>query len=115
MFVITQDSLHVHGPLARSLTPKTFGFGMTGAEHNVERGTSIAPRTHKKISESIDTDSADSIILSRTRKKTHKFFLMPSTEIILTDNVPGLGAEADIVKVRRGYAQKLSSAARQGP
>src|SRR5947207_10739643 len=29
---------------------------------------------------------------------------MPSTEIILTDNVPGLGAEADIVKVRRGYA-----------
>ena len=30
---------------------------------------------------------------------------MPSTEIILTDNVPGLGAEADIVKVRRGYAR----------
>src|SRR3981189_77445 len=30
---------------------------------------------------------------------------MPSTEIILTDNVPGLGAEADVVKVRRGYAR----------
>jgi len=30
---------------------------------------------------------------------------MPSTKIILTDNVPGLGAEADIVKVRRGYAR----------
>ncbi len=30
---------------------------------------------------------------------------MPSTELILTDNVPGLGAEADIVKVRRGYAR----------
>src|SRR5437870_4377033 len=30
---------------------------------------------------------------------------MPSTEIILTENVPGLGAEADIVKVRRGYAR----------
>src|SRR6476646_3979304 len=30
---------------------------------------------------------------------------MPTTEIILTDNVPGLGAEADIVKVRRGYAR----------
>ena len=27
------------------------------------------------------------------------------TEVILTDNVPGLGAEADVVKVRRGYAR----------
>jgi large subunit ribosomal protein L9 len=31
--------------------------------------------------------------------------LMPSTQIILTENVPGLGAEADVVKVRRGYAR----------
>jgi large subunit ribosomal protein L9 len=30
---------------------------------------------------------------------------MPATEIILTENVPGLGAEADVVKVRRGYAR----------
>ena len=30
---------------------------------------------------------------------------MPSTEIILTENVPGLGAEADLVKVKRGYAR----------
>jgi large subunit ribosomal protein L9 len=30
---------------------------------------------------------------------------MPTTDIILTDNVPGLGAEADVVKVRRGYAR----------
>jgi len=30
---------------------------------------------------------------------------MPSTKIILTENVPGLGAEADVVKVRRGYAR----------
>src|SRR2546425_13138284 len=30
---------------------------------------------------------------------------MPSTEIILTENVPGLGAEADVVKARRGYAR----------
>jgi large subunit ribosomal protein L9 len=30
---------------------------------------------------------------------------MPSTEIILTENIPGLGAEADRVKVRRGYAR----------
>jgi large subunit ribosomal protein L9 len=27
------------------------------------------------------------------------------TELILTENVPGLGAEADVVKVRRGYAR----------
>jgi hypothetical protein len=32
-------------------------------------------------------------------------FQMPTTEVILTDNVPGLGAEADVVKVRRGYAR----------
>ena len=30
---------------------------------------------------------------------------MPSTEVILTENVPGLGAEADVLKVRRGYAR----------
>ena len=30
---------------------------------------------------------------------------MPSTEVILVENVPGLGAEADVVKVRRGYAR----------
>ena len=32
---------------------------------------------------------------------------MPSTQIILTVNVPGLGAEADVVKVRRGYARNF--------
>ncbi len=32
---------------------------------------------------------------------------MPSTEIILTENVPGLGAEADVVRVRRGYARNF--------
>src|SRR6266513_4305234 len=30
---------------------------------------------------------------------------MPLTELILTENVPGLGGEADVVKVRRGYAR----------
>jgi large subunit ribosomal protein L9 len=30
---------------------------------------------------------------------------MPFTQLILTENVPGLGAEADVVKVRRGYAR----------
>jgi large subunit ribosomal protein L9 len=32
---------------------------------------------------------------------------MPSIEIILTENVPGLGAEADVVTVRRGYARNF--------
>ena len=32
---------------------------------------------------------------------------MPSTQIILTENVPGLGAEADVVNVRRGYARNF--------
>ena len=73
MFVITQDSLRHRRPLVRSLTPKAFGFGMTDAEHNVERWISIAPRTHKKISESIDTDSADSIILLPHSKKIAQF------------------------------------------
>src|SRR5438270_8400724 len=30
---------------------------------------------------------------------------MPLTQLILIENVPGLGAEADLVKVRRGYAR----------
>ena len=30
---------------------------------------------------------------------------MPLTKLILTENIPGLGAEADVVKVRRGYAR----------
>jgi large subunit ribosomal protein L9 len=30
---------------------------------------------------------------------------MPSTEVILTDHIPGLGAEADVVKVKRGFAR----------
>ena len=32
---------------------------------------------------------------------------MAHTEIILTTNIPSLGAEADIVKVRRGYARNF--------
>src|ERR1700716_4048351 len=30
---------------------------------------------------------------------------MPLTKLILTENIPGLGAEADVVKVRRGYGR----------
>ncbi len=30
---------------------------------------------------------------------------MPTTELILTENIPGLGAEADRVKVRPGFAR----------
>lgn len=32
---------------------------------------------------------------------------MASVEVILTDNIPGLGAEADVVKVRGGYANNF--------
>jgi large subunit ribosomal protein L9 len=32
---------------------------------------------------------------------------MAHAEIILTENVPNLGAEADVVKVRRGYARNF--------
>ena len=32
---------------------------------------------------------------------------MALTQIILKENMPGLGAEADIVKVRRGYARNF--------
>lgn len=32
---------------------------------------------------------------------------MAHTELILTTNIPSLGAEADIVKVRRGYARNF--------
>jgi large subunit ribosomal protein L9 len=41
------------------------------------------------------------------REKFSRKILMPSTQIILTENVPGLGAEADVVKVRRGYARNF--------
>lgn len=32
---------------------------------------------------------------------------MPTSEVILTENIPGLGAEADIVKVKAGYARNF--------
>jgi large subunit ribosomal protein L9 len=32
---------------------------------------------------------------------------MPTTEVILASNIPGLGAEADIVKVKAGYARNF--------
>lgn len=32
---------------------------------------------------------------------------MASTQILLTESVPNLGAEADVVKVRRGYARNF--------
>lgn len=32
---------------------------------------------------------------------------MPATEVILKDNIPHLGAEADVVKVKRGYARNF--------
>jgi large subunit ribosomal protein L9 len=32
---------------------------------------------------------------------------MPVTEVILKENIPSLGAEADVVKVRRGFARNF--------
>ena len=32
---------------------------------------------------------------------------MAATEVILVENVPGLGAEADVVKVKPGYARNF--------
>ena len=32
---------------------------------------------------------------------------MPISEVILTENIRGLGAEADIVKVKRGFARNF--------
>ena len=46
-------------------------------------------------------------IIARADRNSAKIFVMPSTEVILTENVPGLGAEVDVVKVRRGYARNF--------
>ncbi|MEA3186890.1 MAG: large subunit ribosomal protein [Chthoniobacter sp.] len=32
---------------------------------------------------------------------------MPNTEVILIENIPGLGSEADVVKVKAGYARNF--------
>jgi large subunit ribosomal protein L9 len=32
---------------------------------------------------------------------------MPTSEVILIENIPGLGAEADVVKVKSGYARNF--------
>jgi large subunit ribosomal protein L9 len=32
---------------------------------------------------------------------------MPTSEVILIENIPGLGAEADVVKVKAGYARNF--------
>jgi large subunit ribosomal protein L9 len=39
--------------------------------------------------------------------KRNNLVLMAHTEVLLIDNIPGLGAEADIVKVRAGYARNF--------
>ncbi len=76
----------------------------------------IPPRSHLRVFATIDPIfpvKIDSLItrpiLARPlRLRTCRAgSSMPSTEIILTENVPGLGAEADVVKVRRGYARNF--------
>lgn len=39
---------------------------------------------------------------------------MATTEIILTENIPGLGAEADLVRVKRGYARNYLLPTKRG-
>ena len=39
---------------------------------------------------------------------------MAYAEVILTENIPNLGAEADLVKVRRGFARNFLIPQRQG-
>jgi large subunit ribosomal protein L9 len=45
------------------------------------------------------------VVLYSSPQNFYTHIDMPLTELILTENVPGLGSEADVVKVRRGYAR----------
>jgi hypothetical protein len=67
-----------------------------------------SPRAQRQNATPLDTSaglhSVDSPAASTTAAATH---FMPSTQIILTENIPGLGAEADVVKVRRGFARNF--------
>jgi large subunit ribosomal protein L9 len=40
-------------------------------------------------------------------KRNNRVLNMAHTEVLLIENIPGLGAEADIVKVRAGYARNF--------
>jgi large subunit ribosomal protein L9 len=82
-------------------------LGLVGAARFNEQGFSYFSKQSRI---SVDTTRSASILV--TLLPLPKSFLlgrnlnkMPSTQIILTENVPGLGAEADVVKVRRGYAR----------
>ncbi len=48
-----------------------------------------------------------SVRIGSTTRPTTAHSFMAFTEVILTANIPSLGAEADIVKVRRGYARNF--------
>jgi large subunit ribosomal protein L9 len=63
---------------------------------------------HSKTERDVDRVRSDPILVTLQPDPLTGFdaeTIMPSTEIILTENIPGLGAEADVVKVRRGYAR----------
>jgi large subunit ribosomal protein L9 len=57
---------------------------------------------NRSLNFKLDTPATLQIAKFSTRRTK---VIMPLTELILTENVPGLGAEADVVKVRRGYAR----------
>src|ERR1044071_8471093 len=63
----------------------------------------VRKKTLREFCSSVDSMAAH--CLYRTSRSRKFFRSMPTTEVILTDNVPGLGAEADVVKVRCGYAR----------
>src|SRR5439155_16262063 len=65
------------------------------------------PNVDTNLLRPIITSPAPARIRVVRTKNSAARFLMPSTQIILTENVPGLGAEADVVKVRRGYARNF--------
>lgn len=52
----------------------------------------------------IDTTSAS---VPSSPFVSNRFRPMSQTEVILTTHIPSLGAEADVVKVRRGYARNF--------
>ncbi len=56
----------------------------------------------------VDRLFSNPIVVLRVRQNSADApSFMPSTEIILTENIPGLGVEADVVKVRRGFARNF--------
>src|SRR6187200_719216 len=59
------------------------------------------------MSDAALTTPAFESINASPHRRAQPIFPMPSTEVILTEKIASLGAEADVVKVRRGYARNF--------